>query len=74
MDSDIFSGRLQVHLTGLYADPVGGITDLQVSLFGQQRVHHAFMVWVQVLNDDKGHVAVRRHVRKKVLQGLHATG
>ena len=40
----------------------------------EQFGHDAFARRVQVLNDDKCHAAIPRHVRQKMLQGLQASG
>ena len=40
----------------------------------QQFGHHALVGRVQVLDDDKGHAAVGRHVTEKVFEGLQSAG
>ena len=43
-------------------------------VFLENLPHNAFVLGAQVLDDDKGHIAVGRHVSEKRFQGLQPSG
>ena len=73
-DGELLSGRDEVDRVGRDGHAFLGAAHVHGRALGQQFHHEAFVVRRKVLDDDKRHVAVHRHLGKKGVQGFEPAG
>ncbi len=70
LDRKIDTGRNRIDGVGLNQHTVGRLLHRQGRVSAQQIDHHALVCRIEVLNDDKGHAAVRRQRSQELLASV----